>query len=335
MSNFEAPAWFSSLRNQPKLQALGFSFVDDASIEAQNLREEENYFLLASSEDLGQYQCVDLWYSAAMPEKLFVSLGDLFPWLHFPIEPTVEALGKVYEQYISPAKHLPEPIYALDTPSAEELAIRYREAEAIAYTHKKIKRWSLFLGHKQAGSLLSDFEQGMLQNPYLSKTPICLGSFIHDGRYSQSQSLFSCSLYSVRRESAFATQLYFLDIEYWAKPHRAFWQELKEHSELRTELPFLADLPEDFPIDALGAILAAGVRGPKTQEMLLGEIAQGNIESALILSVMLSDADFEQAFLPLAKHPDKKIRSIVEQEAKHRNSETILHALMEADDLED
>ena len=331
MAKFTLPPWFSSLSQQPKLQALGFSFTNAAEIEQADISAEADYFLLGSSEDLGHFQCIDLWYSPTEPDWLYVSLGDLYPALHFPIKPTVRDLEQVHKDYMAPAEHLPEPLLIAGEPSPQELAKLYREAEPVHYERGKMRQVSFYLGHSQKGDTLRELESRLWENPYLSKTPLCLGSYAHDGRFSQIQSLFSCSLYSLRHETAFGAELFFLDLQYLPKKHGDFLRNLDGQGNLAQQYPFWPHLPEDLPLDVLGAILASGYGHLETEAELLAKVEAGQLEALMVLSVMVSDSDFSRVFLPLASHPEPKFREIIAREAQARENEEVLIATMMSD----
>lgn len=314
----ELPSWYSSLATDDQLSSLYIHFFDEQTIIENNPNPEAS-ILIGENKDMGNYQKIEFWFQPDSPAHIHVVIGGELDFMRLKLSPSMEALERFANTYILPGEKIPRlPIGAGILANVN----RIREAQPVALASEEKKQIRFFIGLGDWDTM-EGLENGLVTNPYIANYTICQATASGENdELTQHYTNFSASLYSIMRVSAYGGVFFYCFIEYIPHAYIEAVQEIKRQNE--NDYPFLNSIPDDIPLDVIGALASANYQQMFDREALLQNIEEGNIDSLLVLSLMVYPAEFEEVFLPLANHQEQKFRDFVAAEAAYRNVESIL-----------
>lgn len=261
--------------------------------------------------------------------KLYVAFNEEPEWLWIVVEPTVEALKKIYDRYAKPT------ITAADAgfPFGENAIARtivLREAEGrVGLGGEGVKTIKWFIGYADYDDYMVSLENSLVFNNWLNQNMIRMAT-ANGGNWSQWSALYSRSLITIMRwvppqgqeHSSFTVEVQYFPVE----PTESVQKGLAGHS--NDERSGLHNkVPEDMPVDVVGFLFDAKFELLWGKKELLKWIKGGEDAYVQHLPVVISDDDFEDTYMQLADHPTQKLRDFIAREVIWRGSKKAYEAI--------
>jgi ankyrin repeat protein len=315
----QLPAWYHTLRQDPLCKEYGFSFDTPEKIQEQKSSEIfEGKILIGASDDVGGYKAIQLWLDTSMPESLWFSFdeSEFSKDFIFSVVPHIESLQKISADYVFPSKLIPSGENVIAS------VARIRTAQPIRLNTEGTTEQGYFIGHGDWYDMV-ELENNLVFNPYLSLYVVCQATAENvDGNFTQHYTAYSSSLYSLIRYELYGSTFFYVFVEYEPAKDTRYVKQLKQ-TVLKGHP--LESVPDDMPLDVLGALYNPTLKYFPTQDQLIQEAQEGDFNSLLFLSAMtFVSQNFEEVFGRFAAHPDIRFRSLVAEEAWYRNKPVLM-----------
>jgi hypothetical protein len=324
----DLPSWVKQLKDDPQLASLGFSLFDEAQFKEANKEgptcftqgeKEIEVYAVGQSESFSNYKSIGLCVDTGRMEEIRITLNEADSLVFFYCEPKIEVLQNIRKYYMEPALQIPQENMLLT-------ASRVRQATPVTFSSPQKKTLAYYYGHGDWDDM-AGIESQLTFNHFLALYTICLATAEGvDGNISQRYTAFSASLSSLVRYKAFGTTLFFLVFEY-IPTDSSYTKQMKS---FYADKPFVQQFPDDAPMDILGMLNGTGNENLTTEANLFHKAQEGSLDSVLVLSVLSNVSNrFEEYFLPLASHPEIKIRDFVASEAIDQGNHKIIAKALE------
>lgn len=325
------PDWHKTLQSDKSLKDLGFHFFNPETLaeEQEAVLEKERW--VEGKTFIGHhtqihYQSVTFWWEEENPNQITVAIGFLYHetyfFVYFSLEPTVASLKSLQKYYFEPHQE----VFAFDE-SMPHLshAARIREAEPMGFTSPEAKKVIYYVGYGPEDAMI-ELENRLVMNSFLGNSALCMATAegsTHN--HTQHYTHFSKSIFTLFRLKAFGTTLYYGIVQYYPVPEEISVKAIKEGFLQGNE--HIDKFPNDMPVDILAFFFEEKYALLEDKATILGKIADGDVNSILVLAGMTLDEEFEETFLPLASSPHEGIRKFVAEEAEYRDSKVVLEAV--------
>jgi hypothetical protein len=315
--------WLPNIRQNNQLKLLGFVFFDLPTT-WQNGRLH-----IGEIRDIAIFtEPLPIFFDAAEPDFCFVQVHPLPQYFPFsvPIKVNVMDIWQFKELFLDKMRSFP-PINAnittrLNALRAHAEAVHY----SMAFPEATVKRLDFVIGIGDEETMI-DLENTAQQNDFLYSGAERLAS-MSGGKISQFWTIASKSLISLALNFDFTEEgaVFLLQIEYTPHPYTTLVQEIKQHL---PNQPILSLLPDDVPVDVIGALMGFNFPHLGTEmEYFAGVLNDNDFNALLFLAAMTENDRFEQVFLPLTNHPNDQFRAFIAEEATARFCKPVIKKIL-------
>jgi len=317
----DLPNWCNALAKEPRFVELGFYLLTEEDFKKEN-KDSKTLFCFARSREFSNFNSLCLAVDMDQPQQLRISFNQTVSEVFFFTNPTIVELEKIYNMYVKEALLIPE------IGSSVVNVARVLQAEPVVFSNPLKKEILFCLGHGDWYDDMTQLENSMCMNQYVSLYTICQATaYTHadDAAVSQYYTAFSASLCSLIRYEAFKTTFFYISFEYIPIDTEYTIQFKK----LFPNESFIQQFPDDAPLDILGLFMDAKYGSLFTHDDLFEHAKGGDINNLLYLVAMTDlTPKFEHYFMPLCSHSDIQIRDFIASEAHTKKNRLVLDEVL-------
>ena len=317
----DLPQWCNTLSKEPRFAELGFTMLSEADFKKEK-KKEKTIFCFAKSVTFSNFNSLILAVDTQKTDLLRISFNQTESEVFFFIQPSMDGLGKVYSMYVREALAIPE------LGGSVVNVARLLKAEAVVFSNPLKKEVLYCIGHGDWYDDMTALENGMSFNRYVSLYCICQATaYTHadDAAVSQYYTAFSASLCSLLRYKAFETTFFYLSFEY-IPVDTEYTVQFKK---LFPNESFVQQFPVVAPLDIVGLFMNAKFGSLFTHDDLFEFARKGGFNDMLYLIAMTDlTSKFDHYFIPLASHPEEKVRNFIATEAHFKKNRQVLDEVL-------